>query len=104
GGAEGGGGGADPWRGEGWGGGRRRRHWLRLHRDLVPPGRALGDELRDHAAATGQGEQAAHLARVAAEAAHLIEPRRGRRARLRGRDTQLRGRERLCQSAAMRAR
>ena len=30
---------------------RRRRHRLRLHRHLVPPGRALGDQFRDHAAA-----------------------------------------------------
>ena len=30
---------------------RRRRHRLRLHRHLDPPGRALGAEFRDHAAA-----------------------------------------------------
>ena len=30
---------------------RRRRHRLRLHRHLVPPGRAVGDQVRDHAAA-----------------------------------------------------
>ena len=30
---------------------RRRRHRLRLHRHLDPPGRAVGDQFRDHAAA-----------------------------------------------------
>ena len=51
---------------------RRRRYRLRLHRHLVPPGRALGDQFRDHAAAARDGKQDAHLAGLAAEAAHLV--------------------------------
>ena len=53
---------------------RRRRHRLRLHRHLHPPGRAVGHPARDHAGAARQGEQAPHLARLAAEAADLLEP------------------------------
>ena len=71
---------------------RRRRHRLRLHRHLVPAGRAVGDQFRDHAAAAGEGEQAPDLARLAVEAAHLVEPRGGRRARFRGRHARVRGR------------
>ena len=67
-------------------GDRRRRHRLRLHRHLDPAGRAVGDQFRDHAAAAGAREQAADLAALAAEAAHLVEPRGRRRARLRGAD------------------
>ena len=73
---------------------RRRRHRLRLHRHLVPPGRAVGDQFRDHAAAAGEGEQAPDLAGLAVEAAHLVEPRGRRRARLRGRHGGVLGRER----------
>ena len=58
---------------------RRRRHRLGLHRHLDPAGRGVGDQFRDHAAAAGAREQAADLAAVAAEAAHLVEPRGGRR-------------------------
>ena len=53
---------------------RRRRHRLRLHRHVDPPGRALGPQFRDHAAAAGDREQDADLARLAAEAAHVVEP------------------------------
>ena len=73
---------------------RRRRHRLRLHRHLDPPGRALGDQFRDHAAAARAREQAADLAGLAAEAAHLVEPRGRRRARLRGADAEIHRRER----------
>ena len=62
---------------------RRRRHRLRLHRHLDPPGRGVGDQFRDHAATAVAREQDADLAELAAEAAHLVEPRGGRRARLR---------------------
>ena len=65
---------------------RRRRYRLRLHRHLDPPGRAVGDQFRDHAAAAGAREQDADLAGLAAEAAHLVEPRGRRRARFRGAD------------------
>ena len=78
---------ADPRGRQARGGDRRRRHRLRLHRHLVPPGRAVGDQFRDHAAAAREGEQAPDLAGLAAEAAHLIEPRGRRRARFRGRDS-----------------
>ncbi len=73
---------------------RRRRYRLRLHRHLVPPGRAVGDQFRNHAAAARAREQGADLAELAAEAAHLIEPRRRRRARFRGDDDQILRRER----------
>ena len=49
---------------------RRRRHRLRLHRHLDPPGRGVGHQFRDHAAAARAREQDAHLAGLAAEAAH----------------------------------
>ena len=45
----------------------------------IRQGAQVGDELRDHAAAARAREQAADLAAVAVEAAHLVEPRRGRR-------------------------
>ena len=73
---------------------RRRRHRLRLHRHLDPPGRAVGHQFRDHAAAARAREQAADLAGLAAEAAHLVEPRGRRRARLRGADHEVHRRER----------
>ena len=62
---------------------RRRRHRLRLRRHLDPPGRAVGDPARDHAAAARAGEQAADLAGLAAQAAHLVVAGGRRRARLR---------------------
>ena len=55
----------------------------------IRQGALLGDQVRDHAAAAREGEQAADLAGVAAEAAHLVEPRGGRRARVRGDDHKL---------------
>ena len=81
---------------------RRRRHRLRLHRHLDPPGRAVGDPARDHAAAAGQGEQGADLAGLAAEDAHLVEPGGRRRARLLGDDAEIhrRGRPRQARSTA----
>ena len=45
----------------------------------IRQGAQVGDQFRDHAAAARAREQAADLAAVAAEAAHLVEPRRGRR-------------------------
>ena len=73
---------------------RRRRHRLRLHRHLDPPGRAVGHQFRDHAAAARAREQDADLAGLAAEAAHLVEPRGRRRARFRGADDEVLRRER----------
>ncbi len=70
-------------------GDRRRRYRLRLHRHLDPPGRQVGHQFRDHAAAAGAREQDADVAGLAAETAHLVEPRRGRRARLRRRHDQV---------------
>ncbi len=94
---------ADPRRRQARRGDRRRRHRLRLHRHLDPPGRAVGDQLRDHAEAAGAREQAADLAAVAAQAAHLVEPRGRRRARLRGDDDEVLRRERPGEEAALRA-
>ena len=68
---------------------RRRRHRLRLHRHLVPPGRAVGDQFRDHAAAAGAREQDADVAGLAAQAAHLVEPRGRRGARIRRADGEI---------------
>ena len=65
---------------------RRRRHRLRLHRHVDPPGRAAGHPARDHADAAQGRRQAADLAELAAEAAHLVEPRGRRGARLRRAD------------------
>ena len=58
---------------------RRRRYRIGLHRHVVPPGRAVGHQFRNHAAAAAAREQDADLAELAAEAAHLVEPRRRRR-------------------------
>ena len=74
---------ADPRRGQACRRHRRRRHRLGLHRHLDPPGRALGHQVRNPAEAAGAREQGADLAGLAAEAAHLVEPRGRRRARLR---------------------
>ena len=63
---------------------RRRRHRQRLHRHLDSPGREVGHELRAAAAAARAGGQAAHLALLADEAAHLLLARGRRRARFRG--------------------
>ena len=61
---------------------RRRRHGQRLHWHLVPAGRQVGDAAGDHAAAPRQGEQGAVLAALAAEAARLVQPGRGRQDRV----------------------
>ena len=95
---------ADPRQGQACRRHRRRRHRLRLHRHLDPPGRAVGDQFRDHAAAARAREQAADLAGLAAEAAHLVEPRGGREARLRRADDEVHRRERPGEEAALRAR
>ena len=95
---------ADPRQGQARRRHRRRRHRLRLHRHLDPPGRQVGHQLRDHAAAAGAREQAADLAAVAAEAAHLVEPRRGRDARLRRADDEIHRRKRPGEEAALRPR
>ena len=52
----------------------------------IRQGARVGDQFRDHAAAAGAREQGADLAGLAAEAAHLVEPRGRRRARLRRAD------------------
>ena len=52
----------------------------------IRQGALVGDPARDHAAAAGEGEQAADLAELAAEAAHLVEPGGRRRARFRRAD------------------
>ena len=62
---------------------RRRRYRLRLRRHLVPPGRALGHPARHPAAAAGEGGQGADLALLADQDAHLVQPGRRRRARVR---------------------
>ncbi len=83
----------------------RRRHRLGLHRHPVqPPGRGFGRPARDHAPAAGEGEQGAHLARLAAQAADLVESRRGRAARLVGAGQARAGRGRARRRARMRAR
>ena len=51
---------------------RRRRHRLGLHRHLDAPGRAVGDAARNHAASARKGKQAARLAGLAAQAAHVL--------------------------------
>ena len=71
----------DPRRRQACGGDRRRRYRLGLHRHVDPAGREVGDQFRDHAAAAGAREQGADLAGLAAQAAHLLEPRGRRRAR-----------------------
>ena len=48
-------------------------------------------QLRDHAGAAAAREQGADLAELAAQAAHLVEPRRRRRARLRRDDARFSG-------------
>ena len=48
---------ADPGHRQEGRGDRRRRHRLRLHRHLDPPGRGVGDQFRDHAAAARAREQ-----------------------------------------------
>ena len=95
---------ADPRQGQARRRHRRRRHRLRLHRHLDPPGRQVGDQFRDHAAAARAREQAADLAALAAEAAHLVEPRGRRDARLRRADDEVHRRERPGEEAALRAR
>ena len=65
---------------------RRRRHRLGLRRHLEPPGRDERHPDRDHAQAAREGRQGADLAQLADEAAHLVEPRGRRRARLGGAD------------------
>ena len=86
---------ADPRHRQARGGDRRRRHRLRLHRHLDPPGRAVGHQYRDHAEPPEQRGQAADLAGLADEAAHLVQPRGRRRARLGGADQGIHRRERL---------
>ena len=95
---------ADPRQRQEGRGDRRRRHRLRLHRHLDPPGRGVGHQFRDHAAAARAREQDAHLAGLAAQAAHLVEPRGRRRARIRGADAEIHRRERPGEEAALRAR
>ena len=64
---------------------------------------ALGDAARDHAEAAGQGGQAADLAELAAEAAHLVEPGGRRRARFRRDDAELLRPARSGEEAALHA-
>ncbi len=66
---------ADPRQRQACRGHRRRRHRLRLRRHSCNrQGALVGHPARDHAAAAGEGEQAADLAQLAAEAAHLLQP------------------------------
>ena len=76
---------------------RRRRYRVRLHRHLDPPGRGLDHPARNSAEAAGAREQGADLARLAAEAAHLLVAGRRLRARLGGAD-QERARRRTARS------
>ena len=95
---------ADPCQRQARRGDRRRRHRLRLHRHLDPPGRRVGDATSRSCRSRRAREQAADLADVAAEAAHLVEPRRRREARFRGADNEVHRRERPGEEAALRAR
>ena len=85
---------ADPGRGQECGGDRRRRHRLRLHRHLDPPGRAQGDAARNPAHSAQAGGQAPDLAELAVEAENVVEPRGRRRARVRRDHDRVRGRKR----------
>ena len=60
-------------------------------------------QFRDHAAAARAREQAADLAGLAAQAAHLVEPPGRRRARLRRADAEIHRRKRPGQETALRA-
>jgi glutamate synthase (NADPH/NADH) small chain len=72
--------------------GSGRRHRFRLRGHLEPPRRRLGDPVRTDADAAGAGKQAAGLAVLADQAAHLVVARRRLRARL-GRGHQAPGRQ-----------
>ena len=87
------GGDADPRRRQACGRHRRRRHGLGLHRHGLPPGRAFGDAARHPPAAARARGQACRLALLADQDAHLLEPGRGRRARIPGGDPRRRGQE-----------
>ena len=83
---------------------RRRRYRFGLHRHVDPPGRAVGHQFRNPPRSAAAREQAADLAELAAQAAHLVEPRRRRRARFRGADHAVFRRQRVRREAALRAR
>ncbi len=63
---------------------RRRRHRCRLPGHRAPPGGAVGPPVRDHAPPTRSAGRVDAVAAVAADAAHLVGPRGGRRAGLLG--------------------
>ena len=69
----------------------------------IRQGALVGHQFRDHAAASREGEQGADLARLAAQAAHLVEPRRRRGAGFRRAHPGVRRRERRREEAALRA-
>ena len=83
---------------------RRRRHGLRLRRHVEPPGRGVGHAVRAAAAAAGAGEQAARVAELADQAAHVVVARGRLRARLGGRHQALRRQRRQGREAHRRAR
>ena len=64
---------------------RRRRHRQRLRRHQQPPRRQERDPVRVDADAARAGEQAAGLALLAGQAAHVLQPRGRLRARVRDR-------------------
>ena len=83
---------------------RRRRHRLRLRRHVEPPRRRVGHAVRAAAAAARAGEQAAGVAVLADQAAHLVVARGRLRARLGGRHQALRRTRRQGREAHRRAR
>ncbi len=58
---------------------RRRRHRRRLHRHGAPPGRPLGDQPRDHAAAAGRAGRAPAVADLPDDLPRRLRARGGRR-------------------------
>ena len=83
---------------------RRRRHGLRLRRHVESPAREVDHAVRAPAAAAGAGEQAAHVAVLADQAADLVVAPGRLRARLGGRDQALRRQERTRREARRGAR
>ena len=73
---------------------RRRRHRRRLPRHRPPPGRGLGPPVRDHAPTARRAGRVHAVADLAADAAHVVGARGGRRAGLLGHHHRVRRRRR----------
>ena len=78
---------------------RRRRHGVRLHRHVEPARRCVDYAVRAPAAAARAREQAADVAVLADQAAHIVVPGRRMRPRLVGRDQAFRGARRKSREA-----